>query len=427
MEDLPSDVHRYLHQFLDQSTKYVLPLTCKRLLSSLGLTKVTLEEAVRQAASDDQLRLLLYFLAEKKTSQKEFVERTVIVPALAKGAHNVLYWYKSSGFQTSIEDVGAAMCSISLSLFNQYFRAFVDAHDYFFHQVLKWDRLDLLSFYFYAKPVSIANLEIVSQDSPECFQYYQRQGYFSPSHLEHRTFTVLSCSQRIWPYVRNWEFNKAMFHNVCFNERIEDVPFFKRLLQKYAATAYHSVLCGRNKTMFTLFLQDYPIREEHCEAVFSALRNTPDADLNASLNSRIQEVFSLFEGKFAPRQAFYACNNYLHKATLELVASRLTTLQPLLDSIIKTRHYTLFEQLLQEGPNKDKVLAAILKDYHRRLLEIYLYYYHIPAKKHLACYNCIGEELVSVLQSRSMFVSTSIEKRKREIETRESNKRQRFG
>lgn len=419
MQDLPSELHQYLAQFLDASTLLLFPRVCKSIEYSLGWQPFSLERAVQAAAADDNLELLVYFLHDKTSKrEKDFYRMHVLSPTLKASSWCVLNWYLGKKYKLSFETLLRSLETINMEMLDLLMTREEWVYADLAHRAIEFDRADIL---YKANGPIVPESQLPSilyHDAINCFCLYL-QNRALPANFKQlvlakggeKIINRLLCKRKEG---QRKILTEADLHVLFQNKQYNYIPFFEYCAAQRPFTAEEicMILKYKNKAVIMHVMHGVTVTKEHCLAILEQ-----DWTLKSEL---VREIFPRFQGQLEVNQQLdLGYNGHL---ALEIVAEKLVSLRCLTNAILYAKHHQLYQRLLDERGIQEEDLEIILYHYSREMLELYLQHATIPTKKHLHCYTRLGEQFVELMTARGYVLSKQVAKRREE---RENKKRKR--
>lgn len=416
MESLPSDLHQYLAQFVDESTRLLLPLTCKSLYVNLGFRSFTLQEAVAAVAKDDNLRLLLHFLRDKKSPRyKSFYPDCIFRFLLQSDSLSVADWYcKKRYVMPKREYWFYSGMNISLRVCDRLLAHTKSDYDTaLLERVIEYDRVDIFrERYCCGHQGVLPSIEhlysMLQKGALRCFQYFQARFNNVPGLLA-RLFAEgadVIVDQYLPTQKFSGQLNEEMMKSLLLNPNYQSSFFLDLYGSEYQLTFQESLQVMRTKhpQLAIRLLESVAITEDHCRTA-----------LDVGRGLLVDYVFSRFEGKL------HVSHVYVHEPfNLRLVVSKVTDLNCFLGYILRENDVDLFRQLLDEGRaiNLERLFSysAICPE----LIKVFFTYRTLNAEEQMRIYSFHGDCFLTLMRDNGQVIDAKVlNKERRKVADRE--------
>ena len=406
MEFLPTDLHCLLAQFVDKSTRLLLPLTCRALLNSLGKPHFSLAEAVQAATRDDNLALLLLFLRDKTSRRKKtFYSSCVFNPLLESDSFHVAEWFCKKGYAVYKRALWfQRTMKVSVRVLDLFLaRVGEEYDDELLLKVLEFDRVDILCERYSSRHVLSSRQwgTILHKDALKCFRYcISRTNQWERASLQKRLLAE-GGTNIVNDFLEKSQspFSAKLVSLLIENPNYHSTFVFDFYKEEYRLSREQSLRVVRTKSypVVSTLLADTLIDEEYCQAA-----------LDSASHEIVGYIFGRFEGIFSSPSPIGI--NRVTPLTLELVASKLENIKCLTEPIIYHDSLELFPRLVTETGLKHIPLRQIIP-FHRisqRVFHAYLTTRTVEAEEQIELYSFYRKQLLDIFAREGVQVCLQI-------------------
>ncbi len=426
MEDLPSELHRYLASFIDDSTQILFPLTCVSLYNSLGLQRIDFDIAVEKSARDNNISLMFYFMDKCDKRKKGFYQSRVLIPALQGNSQKVLEWFYSKKYKMDFIFLRPAIQTISINTLDKYvFNLKKEYNDEILQYVFQGDRVDILTEKYmnhcdFIRIFDSCIDKAIDRDAEKCFFKLieglttEKENQFIGKALSVSGERIIS-AYMMKSLSIGIPLHKDYIDKILCNYRCSSLSFFAKLLSHHTLSHEQNILVIQHKNLeIVKFVMDsVEVNEEHCKQAL--LNLTQDTFI---YGTRIFDVatylFSRYSGKISFVTHRRLCLNtpcYLQNQ----IACRLENIACMEKCIFYERNTELFRRFIDEVTFQEHHFSLFIEMGSKmaiKMLKIYLEKHTVPEEFHLTFYLNLGEDFYQLMIEMKQTISNKTLKRR---------------